>query len=54
MPTYEYRCRKCGEVFEHFEHMTEHGQVKPVCPKCQSKDVEAQLSSFYAKTSRKS
>ena len=24
MPTYQYRCAKCGEVFEHVEHVSEH------------------------------
>ncbi len=23
MPTYEYECKKCGEVFEHFQRITE-------------------------------
>ncbi len=32
MPTYEYRCDACGNVFERFQSMTE----KPltVCPTC--------------------
>jgi len=32
MPTYEYRCPKCGTEFEAFQKMT----AKPVatCPKC--------------------
>ena len=24
MPTYQYRCQKCGELFEHVEHIPEH------------------------------
>lgn len=31
MPTYEYRCAKCGEVFEKFQSMTEPALT--VCPK---------------------
>jgi putative FmdB family regulatory protein len=32
MPTYEYRCNKCGHTFERFQAMT----AAPValCPKC--------------------
>jgi len=35
MPTYEYRCRKCGYEFERFQNISE----KPVrkCPKCGGK-----------------
>ncbi|MCL5268720.1 MAG: zinc ribbon domain-containing protein [Bacteroidetes bacterium] len=35
MPTYEYKCDKCGYVFEEFQSMNE----KPlsVCPKCNGK-----------------
>lgn len=54
MPIYEYRCRKCGETFETVQSMTAHGKNQPPCPKCKSKEVETQVSSFYAQTSRKS
>jgi putative FmdB family regulatory protein len=35
MPTYEYKCRKCEEIFEFFQKMTD----KPVekCPVCSGK-----------------
>ncbi|MBN2379611.1 zinc ribbon domain-containing protein [candidate division WOR-3 bacterium] len=35
MPTYEYRCKKCGHRFERFQSISE----KPVrkCPKCGGK-----------------
>ena len=41
MPTYDYKCPKCGTVFELFQKMKE----KPVapCPKCGTK-AERQLS----------
>jgi putative FmdB family regulatory protein len=32
MPTYEYECQECGEVFERFHKMTQRPRVK--CPKC--------------------
>ena len=54
MPTYEYRCQKCGEVFEQVEHMSEHGAARPLCPKCESEQVEQLMSSFTAQTSKKS
>jgi putative FmdB family regulatory protein len=35
MPTYEYRCLKCGHLFEELQHMTEEPLKK--CPKCKGK-----------------
>jgi putative FmdB family regulatory protein len=54
MPTYEYRCRECHRVFDRVESLAEHGDKKPSCPKCKSKNVEQVLTSFFAKTSHKS
>jgi len=54
VPTYEYRCKDCGHVFDRVEHLDEHANAHPVCPKCQSKQVEPVLTAFYAKTARKS
>jgi putative FmdB family regulatory protein len=60
MPTYEYRCVDCGEVWERREHMEEHDEVTeraaapPPCPECRSAQVEPVISAFFAKTSRKS
>ena len=54
MPTYEYHCRKCGEVFDIVEHLSEHDKQQHRCPKCQSAEVEPVPVSFYAKTSKKS
>lgn len=34
MPTYDYKCIKCGNTFEHFHGINERPQV--VCPKCGS------------------
>jgi len=39
MPTYQYRCEKCGKRFERTETISEHEAVKPQCPKCGSKKV---------------
>jgi putative FmdB family regulatory protein len=54
MPTYQYRCVECGEVFERIEHISEHGKAKPRCPRCESHKTEPQPATFFARTSRKS
>jgi putative FmdB family regulatory protein len=54
MPNYEYRCEACGETFSRSEHISEHGSNPPTCPKCKSNRVQPLMSSFYAKTARKS
>jgi putative FmdB family regulatory protein len=39
MPTYDYKCRECGEVFEVFRHFSElDKEVK--CPNCGSLKTE--------------
>lgn len=35
MPTYDYRCESCGQVFELFHGMTEN--PAPCCPECGGK-----------------
>ena len=54
MPTYEYRCQKCGETFEQVQHISEHETAQPPCPKCESHEVEQLMSSFVAQTAKKS
>ena len=54
MPTYQYRCAKCGDIFDHVEHVAEHDSAKLKCPKCGSEAVEHQPTQFFAKTSKKS
>lgn len=34
MPTYDYKCIKCGNVFEQFHGINERPQI--VCPNCGS------------------
>lgn len=41
MPTYEYKCTKCGNVQENFHSMNSSEQIK--CEKCNSK-CEKQFS----------
>jgi len=40
MPTYEYKCQKCGHKFEKLVF----GKEKIKCPKCQSEMVEKLIS----------
>lgn len=41
MPTYSFRCRKCGHEFD--ELVAHFGDKKP-CPSCGSEDVERLIS----------
>jgi putative FmdB family regulatory protein len=62
MPTYQYRCEKCGQVFDHVEHVAEHEaaslhEQQPAdlrCPKCGSEAIQHQPTKFFARTSKKS
>ncbi|MEW6386129.1 MAG: zinc ribbon domain-containing protein [Thermodesulfobacteriota bacterium] len=54
MPTYEYRCEKCGEEFIRIMSISEFEATKVPCPKCGSDEVKQQMSLFIPKTSRKS
>jgi putative FmdB family regulatory protein len=53
MPTYSYKCRKCGRRFQEILSFKEHEEGKRKCPKCGSGKVEQILETFFAKTSRK-
>jgi predicted nucleic acid-binding Zn ribbon protein len=69
MPTYEYRCQGCGNLFDVDLSVGERDRIsaqlvkdeKPTkgsksltCPKCDGADLEQHFSAFYAKTSKKS
>ncbi len=54
MPTYAFKCTKCGRKFEEILSFKEYEKGKRKCPKCGSGGVEQVLETFYAKTSRKS
>lgn len=41
MPTYAFRCEKCGHEYE--ELVLQFGQIAP-CPKCGSPDAERLMS----------
>ena len=54
MPTYQYRCEKCGKKFERTETISEHEAMKSKCPKCGSKKVSFVPGNVYVVTSKKS
>ena len=54
MPTYEYRCEKCGKQFARIESISAHDRTKASCPKCKSRSVTRVFTPFYAKTVKKS
>ena len=54
MPTYDYRCDKCGKRFTVVQRISEHSGRAPACPKCKSRGTRQLPSAFYAKTIKKS
>ena len=50
MPLFDFLCRACGREFE---ALVRAGQP-PVCPGCQSGDLEQKLSLFAVKTGDRS
>jgi putative FmdB family regulatory protein len=54
MPTYEYVCEACEKKFSLIQSFSEHDKGKATFPKCKSKKVKQQISTFMTKTSRKS
>jgi len=53
MPLYEFQCKKCGENFEIKCSLEEYEKTKPACPKCDSKEIQRRVSSFYVQTESK-
>jgi putative FmdB family regulatory protein len=47
MPTYHYRCEKCGKKIERTETISEHEAIKLKCPKCGSKKVSFVPGNVY-------
>jgi putative FmdB family regulatory protein len=54
MPTYQFRCEKCGKKFERTETISERESGKSKCPKCGSKKVTVVPGRVYVVTSKKS
>ncbi len=45
MPIYEFKCKKCGTVYESLCFRSS-GEDKGPCPTCGGNDCEKQLSTF--------
>jgi len=54
MPTYEFVCENCKKRFTLILSISEYEKKKMSCPKCKSRKVKQQISSFQAVTSKKS
>jgi len=54
MPVYEFACGECGKRFTLVLSMKERESGDIVCPGCQSTKVAAVITSFSAKTVKKS
>ena len=55
MPSYDYTCNKCKKEFTVYLTIKDiEGKQKVTCEQCKSTDVVKKLSSFFAKTSKKS
>jgi putative FmdB family regulatory protein len=57
MPTYEFRCQKCGKDFEVAMSISEYEKKKKegfTCEGCGSQEVVQQIAAFQVQTSKKS
>ena len=54
MPIYEFLCQKCDHNFSIVMTISEYETKKIICPKCKSKKVKRQISSFQTITTKKS
>jgi putative FmdB family regulatory protein len=55
MPSYDYDCKDCRKDFLIFLSLKEmEAKPKITCPHCGSDHVEKKISTFFAKTNRKS
>ncbi len=54
MPTYEFLCENCQKSFTQIMTLAEFEKKKCQCPRCGSKNVSVQITSFQTITSKKS
>ena len=44
---YDYKCTKCGTLFEELVFSSSEADIKVKCPKCDYPDVKRQLSAPF-------
>jgi putative FmdB family regulatory protein len=54
MPSYEFKCENCNKRFTLTLSISEYEKKKMECPKCNSRKIKQQISSFQTVTSKKS
>lgn len=54
MPSYEFRCQKCGKKATFVISYSDYEKKKYKCPKCGSKRLERLVSTVQVVTSKKS
>ena len=54
MPEYLYKCEACNKEFTKTMGILEHETAKIACPKCSSKKIRRQVTTFSAITKKKS
>jgi len=52
MPIYEFRCKKCGTIFEQLIFSSD-GEEKPGCPSCSGNNTSRLMSAFSCGSSDK-
>ncbi len=53
MPVYDYVCNVCHKPFERVLTLKER-ELEAICPNCGTKNVEQEVTAFYAVTGKKS
>ena len=57
MPTYDFRCRQCGELIEVTMSMADFDRARAQgmrCSRCGGDNVQLEIAGFEVKTERKS
>lgn len=54
MAEYEFECRACKKVFSLFMRVGDRLKAQIACPGCGSREVDALMQAFVAKTAKKS
>ena len=54
MPMYDYKCKECNQECLLALTLKEHERGEATCPSCGSKNLEQLMTSFTARTSKKS